>query len=206
MNYKKLIAATIGLTLCAFTGSNAMAHGGGGGGRGGGGFGGGGFHGGGFGGSGFHGGFAGGGFRSGFRDGGFRGAGFSRGFRGNRFGHRGFDDRFFFFGDFGDSFFYYPYSYYGYYPYGDYPYGYGYGSYDLYNSYNQPVYQSSDRYTGSLIREVQLRLARGGYYYGAIDGMSGSATRRAIRQYEHAHALPEDGRIGQRLLTTMGVS
>ena len=49
MNYKKLIAATIGLTVCAFTGSNAMAHGGGGGGHGGGGFGGGGFHGGGFG-------------------------------------------------------------------------------------------------------------------------------------------------------------
>jgi hypothetical protein len=53
MNYKKLIAATIGLTVCAFTGSNAMAHGGGGGGHGGGGFGGGGFHGGGFGGGGF---------------------------------------------------------------------------------------------------------------------------------------------------------
>ena len=212
MNYKKLIAATIGLTVCAFTGSNAMAHGGGG-------FGGGGFHGGGFGGGGFRGGgfaggaFRGGGFRSAFNSGGFRGGGFRgsfngngfrhHGFGGDRFRHRDFDDRFFFFGDFGDPFFYYPYPYYGYYPYGYYPYDYGYGSYD---SYNQPVYQSSARYTDSVIGEVQLRLARGGYYHGAIDGMSGSATRRAIRKYEQAHALPQDGRIGQRLLTTMRLS
>jgi peptidoglycan hydrolase-like protein with peptidoglycan-binding domain len=61
-------------------------------------------------------------------------------------------------------------------------------------------------YADSVIGEVQLRLARGGYYHGAIDGVSGSETRRAIRAYEHAHALPQDGRIGQRLLTTMGLS
>jgi hypothetical protein len=53
MSYKKLIAVTIALTVCALTGSNVMAHGGGGGG-----------HGGGFDG-GFDGGFGGGGFRGG---------------------------------------------------------------------------------------------------------------------------------------------
>ena len=195
MNYKKLIAATVALTVCAFTGSNIMAHGGGGGGHGGGGFHGGGFGSGGFAGSGFRGGFRGGDFR-----GGFRGARFRGGFRGDRFRHRDFDDRFFFFGDFGDPFFYYPYPYYGYYPYGYYPYGYGYDSYD------EPVYQGGAGYTDSIIGEVQLRLARGGYYHGAIDGVSGSETRRAIRAYEHAHALPQDGRVGQRLLTTMGLS
>jgi peptidoglycan hydrolase-like protein with peptidoglycan-binding domain len=36
--------------------------------------------------------------------------------------------------------------------------------------------------------------------------VSGSKTRRAIRAYEHAHALPQDGRIDQRLLTTMELS
>jgi peptidoglycan hydrolase-like protein with peptidoglycan-binding domain len=41
--------------------------------------------------------------------------------------------------------------------------------------------------------------------HGSIDGVSGSKTRRAIRAYEHAHALPQDGRIGQRLLMTMGL-
>ena len=184
MNCKEFIGVTIALIVFAFTASNVMAHGGGGGGHGGGGFS-----------SGFRGGFDSAGFRGAFRGGGFR-----RGFRGDRFRHRDFDDRFFFFGDFGDPFFYYPYSYYGYYPYGYYPYGYRYDSYD------EPVYQGSAGYANSVIGEVQLRLARGGYYHGAIDGVSGSATQRAIRAYEHAHALPQDGRIGQRLLTTMGLS
>jgi Putative peptidoglycan binding domain len=205
MNYKRLIAVTIALTVCALTGSNVMAHGGGGGGHGGG-FGGGGFG----GGGGFRGGFAGGRFHGGgaFSRGGFNGRGFSRGFsnggfrggfRGDRFHHRDFDDRFVFFDDFFNPFFYYPYPYYGYYP-GYYPYNYG------YDSYNPPVYQGSAGYTDSLVRQVQLRLARAGYYHGAIDGVSGNATRTAIRQYERTHGLPADGQIGGRLVTTMGLT
>ena len=77
MSYKRLIAATVALTISAFTGSSVMAHGVGGGGHGGGGFGGGGFHGGGFGGCGFRGG--------GFAGGGFRGGGFRGSFNGNGF-------------------------------------------------------------------------------------------------------------------------
>jgi hypothetical protein len=204
MNYKRLLAAIIGLTVSGFTGSNVMAHGGGGGVGGGGGhsggFGGGtGFRGGGFNGGGFaSGGFRGSGFRSGFSGAGFRG----RNFRGDRFRHRDFDDRFFFVDDFGDPFFYYPYPYYGYYPYGYYPYDYGYGSYD---SYHQPVYPSRAVKAGSLVRQVQQRLARAGYYHSSIDGVSGTATRRAVRQYEFAHGLPGDGRIDQRLIATMGL-
>jgi hypothetical protein len=182
MNYKRLVTVTVGLTVFAFTGSNIMAHGGGGG-RGGG------FRG------GFTGGFRGGGFRNGFTGGGFRGGSF----RGDRFRHRDFDDRFFFFGDFGDPFFYYPYPYYGYNPNGYYPYDYGYQSYD------EPVYQGSAGYTDSAVGQVQLRLTRGGYYRGAIDGVSGNATRKAIREYERAHSLPVDGRVGRTLLTTMNL-
>jgi putative peptidoglycan binding protein len=189
MNHKRLIALTIALTVCAFTGSTVTAHGGGGGGHGG--FSGGTFS---------RTGFSGGGFNGGFRGGSFRGASFRGGsFRGDQFHHRDFDNRFVFFGDFVDPFFYYPYPYYGYYPYGYYPYGYGYGSYD------QPVYQGSAGYADSLIVQVQLRLARAGYYHGAIDGVSGNATRNAIREYERAHSLPADGQIRGRLLTTMGL-
>jgi Putative peptidoglycan binding domain len=181
MIYRNVIAATILVTVCILAGSNAMAQ--------------------------RHGGFSGGGFRgggstfgrAGFNSGGFRGGFNGHGFRGDRFRHRDFDDRFVFFGDFGDPFFYYPYPYYGYYPYGYYPYGYG------YNSYDQPVYQGSAGYTDSLTGQVQVRLARAGYYHGAIDGVSGNATRRAIRGYERAHNLPADGQIRGRLLTTMGL-
>jgi hypothetical protein len=186
MSYKNVTAATIVLTVCILAGSNAMAqrHGG---------FGGGGFN--------------GGGFRGGsgaartapsFTRAGPRvapGMTQSRGFRnGNRDRHhrRDFDDRFVF-DDFGDPFFYYPY-------YGYYPYGYG------YDSYYPPVYQGDAGYTDSLVEEVQLRLARAGYYHGAIDGVSGNATRRAIREFERAHNLPADGQIRGRLLTTMGLA
>jgi Putative peptidoglycan binding domain len=171
MNYKKLIAVTVALTVCAFTGSNVMARGGGGVAFG-------------------RGGFNAAGFRGGFR---------GRSFRGDRFHHRDFDDRFFFVGDFGDPFFYYPYPYYGYYSYGGYPYDYGYDSYD------QPVYEGRAGYTDFLIRQVQLHLARRGYYHGRIDGVSGNQTRRAIREYERAHGLPEDSKIGRRLFATMGL-
>jgi hypothetical protein len=56
----------------------------------------------------------------------------------------------------------YPYGYYG--GYGS---GYGYGGNN-----------------GSRVAELQSRLARAGYYHGAIDGIMGPATRRAIRAYE----------------------
>jgi Putative peptidoglycan binding domain len=192
MTYKNLIVATITVTVCILGGSNAMAqrHGG----SGGGGFAGGGRA---FGRTGFN-----GGFRGGFNGRDFSGRSFrDGGFRGDRF-HRRFND-FVFFGDFGDPFFYDPYSYYGYYPNHYYPYGYGYGY--GYESYNQPAYRGSAGYAGSLVEQVQLRLAKAGYYRAPIDGVSGNATRSAIRQYERAHSLPEDGQIRGRLLTTMGL-
>jgi peptidoglycan hydrolase-like protein with peptidoglycan-binding domain len=34
------------------------------------------------------------------------------------------------------------------------------------------------------VTELQRRLARAGYYDGAIDGIMGPATRRAIRAYQ----------------------
>ena len=90
--------------------------------------------------------------------------------------------------------------YYGYYPYGDYSYDYG------YDSYNQPGYRGGTGYTDSLVGQVQRSLARAGYYHGSIDGVNGNGTRRAIREYERAHGLPGDGKMGQQLLTTMGLS
>src|SRR4029077_16248742 len=36
-------------------------------------------------------------------------------------------------------------------------------------------------------RELQRRLARAGYYHGAIDGIMGPQTRRALRAYEQGH-------------------
>ena len=64
----------------------------------------------------------------------------------------------------------------GSYPYGYYGYGYGAGYYGSGYGYGDS--------SGSRVAELQSRLARTGYYHGAIDGIMGPATRRAIRAYE----------------------
>jgi hypothetical protein len=69
----------------------------------------------------------------------------------------------------------YPYDYYGYGNYGG-SYGYDYG---------QPGYGYGYG-TQSRVAELQRRLARAGYYYGAVDGIMGPQTRRAIRAYERS--------------------
>src|SRR5438309_3682832 len=95
----------------------------------------------------------------------------------------------------------YPYSY-GYYPYGYsgyYPYDYSYGSY----GYNRPAYNTYAN--GSILIQVQSRLARAGYYRGAIDGVMGPRTHYAIQAYERDHGLRVDGAISGQLLRNMGL-
>src|SRR5438876_6462194 len=75
-----------------------------------------------------------------------------------------------------------PYAFnYGYYSYGYNP-SYGY-NYDYYSDTTYG-YGYADR---SSIVQLQRRLARAGYYYGAIDGIMGPQTRRAIRAYERTY-------------------
>jgi hypothetical protein len=129
----------------------------------------------------------------------FRQAGFNR-WNGNRWSgdwrHRGRfrdRDRFIFFGGFGFPYYGYPYGYYpyDYYGYGYYPYGYGYSSPYGYNyDYSSELaygYDYRDRYRGgSSVVALQRQMARAGYYHGAIDGIMGPETRRAIRAYERS--------------------
>ncbi|HEY6071290.1 MAG TPA: peptidoglycan-binding domain-containing protein [Chthoniobacterales bacterium] len=87
----------------------------------------------------------------------------------------------------------------GYPYYGAYPYGYG---------YYTPRYTTYDRgiTDDATVAAVQRRLARGGYYHGAIDGVIGPGTRNAIRAFESNNGLPVDGVIDTQLLRTMGLS
>ncbi len=120
----------------------------------------------------------------------------------------------FYFGGFG-------YPYYGYgYPY-FYGYPYGYATYPVasYTYDPQGVYEgrvvpdraprnsteSEGKETVSVEAQVQQQLAQSGYYHGAIDGVVGDETRRAIRSYERANGLRVDGQIDDRLLSTMGL-
>jgi Putative peptidoglycan binding domain len=58
---------------------------------------------------------------------------------------------------------------------------------------------------GSVVAQVQERLAKEGYYKGDIDGVAGSRTYYAIRSYQRDHNLQVDGRINDELLGEMGL-
>lgn len=125
----------------------------------------------------------------------------------------------FYFGAFGYPY-YYGYPYYGFPAYG-YPYGYGYGygypgnayyRYDPRGVYEGRVANPERNTTNdgggkdvSMAARVQRQLAAGGYYRGAIDGVIGDGTRRAIRSYERDNGLRVDGQIDDQLLSTMGL-
>ena len=118
---------------------------------------------------------------------------------GNNNHHRHHRSSIVFIGGFGYPFGY-PYWYDGFYPYG-YGYGYGYG----YDNYDPAGYGDAAAYDGSLVAQVQTRLARAGLYRGAIDGVMGSETRRAIRAYQRSNGLRADGTITKPLIATMGL-
>jgi hypothetical protein len=113
--------------------------------------------------------------------------------------HHDFDS-FIFFGGFpfwgwGWGYPYYGYPY-GYYPYGYYPYAY-YG--DGYYGAGDYGYGYASR---SHVAEMQRRLARAGYYRGAIDGIMGPQTRRALRNYQRDHGMRAYGFIDREFRAT----
>jgi hypothetical protein len=67
--------------------------------------------------------------------------------------------------------------------------GWGGGSFGYYG-YNSGGYGSGFGYgdsSRSRVAELQSRLASAGFYHGAVDGIMGPATRRAIRAFERHH-------------------
>ncbi|HEY2711055.1 MAG TPA: peptidoglycan-binding protein [Chthoniobacterales bacterium] len=136
-------------------------------------------------------------------------------FHGHDFHHNGNGHVHVFVGGFGFPYFYgYPYwgwsypYYYGY-PYG-YPVGspYGYNPNGVYQGHvvgQSPPTNRGDAKDVSVATRVQRQLAAAGYYDGAIDGVVGEGTRRAIRSYQRANGLPVGGRIDHQLLNSMGL-
>jgi murein L,D-transpeptidase YcbB/YkuD len=108
------------------------------------------------------------------------------------------------------------YGYPGYYGYGyGYPYGYGYTYPSYYYGQYPAGYATTTTYAtsrygdlaydDSLVIAVQRRLARAGYYHGAIDGVAGRATRSAIARWEANHGMYADGRIDRKTLRALGI-
>ena len=98
----------------------------------------------------------------------------------------------------------YPYDYYAY------PYSYdpGYDDSGVYQNeeyYGENGNGSPGQYADSTVTAAQERLAREGYYNGAIDGVLGTETRRAIARYQSNHGLRATGALTRDTLDAMGL-
>ena len=99
----------------------------------------------------------------------------------------------------------YPYDYYAYDYYDPYSYRYDPGVYEGQNYYGQGTYDSSDQSADSSVAAAQDRLARQGYYRGAIDGVFGPETRRAIMRYQNDHSLGVTGYLTLETRQSLGL-
>ena len=59
--------------------------------------------------------------------------------------------------------------------------------------------------SGEAVRTIQTKLQRWGYYDGAIDGIFGSETTAAVKEFQRKNGLAVDGIVGPRTLDALGM-
>ena len=59
--------------------------------------------------------------------------------------------------------------------------------------------------TGDDVIAVQKRLKQWGYYSGAVDGIYGYATERAVRWFQEKNGLTADGVVGEKTAAALGL-
>lgn len=55
------------------------------------------------------------------------------------------------------------------------------------------------------VRQIQTKLKRWGYYNGAVDGIYGTNTLKAVKWFQSANGLQVDGIAGPKTLEAMGI-
>lgn len=68
--------------------------------------------------------------------------------------------------------------------------------------------EATSRYgsRGSEVTAIQTKLKRWGYYTGAIDGIYGSETLKAVKYFQRKNGLTEDGIAGTKTLNALGIT
>ncbi|MCC8063921.1 MAG: spore cortex-lytic enzyme [Clostridiales bacterium] len=59
--------------------------------------------------------------------------------------------------------------------------------------------------SGDTVVTIQTKLKRWGYYTGAVDGIYGSSTVSAVKYFQRANGLTEDGVVGAATLRALGM-
>ncbi len=60
--------------------------------------------------------------------------------------------------------------------------------------------------SGGEVKEVQRRLKQWGYYNGAVDGVFGSNTKRAVIAFQKKNGLTADGVVGKATYAALGMN
>lgn len=60
--------------------------------------------------------------------------------------------------------------------------------------------------SGEVVSQIQTKLKRWGYYHGAVDGIYGSATEKAVRLFQQKNGLTVDGKAGRNTLAALGIN
>lgn len=60
--------------------------------------------------------------------------------------------------------------------------------------------------TGSTVEQVQSKLKDQKFYFGAVDGIYGSKTEKAVRNYQQKYGLTVDGKVGKQTLSALGIA
>ena len=60
--------------------------------------------------------------------------------------------------------------------------------------------------TGSGVKKIQQTLANWGYYAGSVDGVFGSETENAVKNFQSKNGLTSDGICGVKTLSALGLS
>ena len=66
------------------------------------------------------------------------------------------------------------------------------------------TYRQGD--SGATVRTIQTKLKNWGYYSGAVDGIFGSATTRAVKYFQRTNGLTADGIVGSATLRALGMA
>ena len=60
--------------------------------------------------------------------------------------------------------------------------------------------------TGNEVKQIQTKLKQWGYYDGIIDGIFGSKTLSAVKNFQSKNGLKVDGIVGSKTLAALGIS
>lgn len=60
--------------------------------------------------------------------------------------------------------------------------------------------------SGAVVKNIQTKLKRWGYYTGSVDGVFGAKTKAAVQYFQRKNGLTADGIVGSATAKAMGVS